>query len=90
MAGNVPFLGMAAYNASKYAALGLTVTVRRELDNTGVTISAVPPSAIRTSLSSGVRLGGLLSTVNPQTKQPQSYTRQTCEPERPVPHWLTT
>src|SRR4029453_6999058 len=65
MAGRIPFPGMAVYNASKYAAVGLTAAVRRELHGTGVTVSAVLPSAVRTSLSSGVRLGGLLPTVEP-------------------------
>ena len=65
MAGKIPFPGMAVYNASKYAAVGLTAAVRRELHGTGVSVSAVLPSAVRTSLSSGVRLGGALPTVDP-------------------------
>jgi NADP-dependent 3-hydroxy acid dehydrogenase YdfG len=65
MAGKIPFPGMAVYNASKYAAVGLSAAVRRELHGTGVSVSAVLPSAVRTSLSSGVRLGGALPTVDP-------------------------
>jgi short-subunit dehydrogenase len=65
MAGKIPFPGMAVYNASKYAAVGLSAAVRLELHGTWVSVSAVLPSAVRTSLSSGVRLGGALPTVDP-------------------------
>ncbi|WP_410788166.1 SDR family oxidoreductase [Kribbella sp. C-35] len=89
MAGRVPFPGMAVYNASKYAAVGLTAAVRRELEGTGVTISAVLPSAVRTSLSSGVRLGGLLPTVDPSDVA--AAVLRSCHTRRPelaVPRWL--
>ncbi len=66
MAGKLPFPGMAVYNASKYAAVGLTAAVREEYAGTGVSVSAVLPSAVRTRLSSGVPLGHGLPTVDPQ------------------------
>ncbi len=89
MAGKIPFPGMAVYNASKYAAVGLTAAVRRELHNTGVTASAVLPSAVRTSLSSGVRLGGLLPTADPtDVAAAVLRTCRTRQPELAVPRWL--
>ncbi|GAB3928452.1 SDR family oxidoreductase [Kribbella albertanoniae] len=89
MAGKIPFPGMAVYNASKYAAVGLTAAVRRELHNTGVTASAVLPSAVRTSLSSGVRLGGLLPTADPtDVAAAVLRTCRTRQPELTVPRWL--
>jgi short-subunit dehydrogenase len=89
MAGKIPFPGMAVYNASKYAAVGLTAAVRRELHGTGVTVSAVLPSAVRTSLSSGVRLGGLLPTVEPaDVAAAVLRTCRTRQPEIAVPRWL--
>ncbi len=53
MAGKIPLPGMAVYNASKFAAVGLTAAVRREYAATGVSVSAVLPSAVRTELASG-------------------------------------
>jgi NADP-dependent 3-hydroxy acid dehydrogenase YdfG len=63
MAGKFPAPGMAVYNASKFAALGLTAAVRREIVASGVSVSAVLPCAVRTGLSSGVPLGRGLPTV---------------------------
>ncbi|MEJ1110952.1 MULTISPECIES: SDR family oxidoreductase [unclassified Kribbella] len=89
MAGKIPFPGMAVYNASKYAAVGLTAAVRRELHGTGVTASAVLPSAVRTSLSSGVRLGGVLPTVDPSDVAAAVLrTCRTRQAEVAVPRWL--
>ncbi|WP_370947584.1 SDR family oxidoreductase [Amycolatopsis sp. cg5] len=66
MAGKIPLPGMAVYNASKFAAVGLTAAVRREYAGTGVSVSAVLPSAVRTELASGVSLGKGLPTVDPE------------------------
>lgn len=65
MAGKIPVPGMAMYNASKFAAVGLTAAVRREFSGTGVSVSAVLPSAVRTLLASGVPLGRGMPTVEP-------------------------
>ena len=64
MAGKIPIPGMAVYNASKFAAVGLSAAVRQEFRGTGVSISTVLPSAVRTRLSSGVPLGHGLPTVD--------------------------
>jgi hypothetical protein len=66
MAGKMAVPGMAVYNASKFGALGLSLAVRREFAATGVSVSAVLPSAVRTGLASGVRLGHGMPTVNPE------------------------
>jgi hypothetical protein len=66
MAGKVPVPGAAVYNASKFAAIGLSRAVRAELIDTGVSVSAVLPSAVRTGLASGLRLGHGLPTVDPE------------------------
>ena len=65
MAGKIPIPGMAVYNASKFAALGLSLAVREEYAQLGVSVSTVLPSAVRTRLSSGVPLGRGLPTVDP-------------------------
>lgn len=66
MAGKVPIPGMAVYNASKFAAVGLTAAVRREYSGTGVSVSAVLPGAVRTELASGAPLGRGMPTVDPE------------------------
>lgn len=66
MAGKIPIPGMALYNASKFAAVGLSAAVRAEYAASGVSVSAVLPSAVRTRLSSGVPLGHGLPTVDPE------------------------
>ncbi|MFC4127483.1 SDR family oxidoreductase [Nocardia rhizosphaerae] len=65
LAGKFPIKGLAVYNASKYAVVGLTAATRLELDDTGVSVSAVLPSAVRTELSSGIDYG-ILPAVDPE------------------------
>jgi len=66
MAGKIPIPGMAVYNASKFAAVGLTAALRAEFAGTGVSVSAVLPSAVRTELASGAPLGRGMPTVEPE------------------------
>jgi NADP-dependent 3-hydroxy acid dehydrogenase YdfG len=65
MAGKIALPGMAMYNASKFAAVGLSAAVRREADGSGVSVSTVLPSAVRTGLVAGVPLGRGLPTIEP-------------------------
>lgn len=65
LAGKFPIKGLAVYNASKYAVVGLTAATRLELEGTGVSLTAVLPSAVRTELSSGIDYG-LLPAVDPE------------------------
>ena len=64
--GEVPAAGLATYCASKHAVVGFSEALRDELADTGVTITTVLPSAVRTDLVSGVKLGGMLPTVDPE------------------------
>ena len=66
MAGKIPVPGMATYNASKFAAVGLTAALRRELAPSGISVSAVLPSAVHTDLVAGVPLGGGMPSVTPE------------------------
>lgn len=89
MAGKIPIPGMAVYNASKFAALGVSVAVRRELAGKGVSVSAVLPSAVRTGLASGVPLGGGMPTVDPEDIAAAVVRScQTRRAEIPVPGYL--
>jgi short-subunit dehydrogenase len=64
--GKMPAAGLATYCASKHAVVGFSEALRDELAGTGVTVTAVLPSAVRTELTAGVKLGGLLPTVEPE------------------------
>ncbi len=64
--GKMPAAGLATYCASKHAVVGFTEALRDELAGTGVTLTAVLPSAVPTELTAGVKLGGLLPTVDPE------------------------
>jgi NAD(P)-dependent dehydrogenase (short-subunit alcohol dehydrogenase family) len=89
MAGKLPVPGMAMYNASKFAAVGLTAAVRREIARTGVSVSAVLPSAVRTGLASGVPLGKGMPTVDPEDLAEAVLASCTSrKAEIPVPGYL--
>jgi short-subunit dehydrogenase len=64
--GKVPAAGLATYCASKHAVVGFSEALRDELAGTGVTTTVVLPAAVRTELTAGVKLGGLLPTVDPE------------------------
>ncbi|NHA01835.1 SDR family oxidoreductase [Nocardioides sp. W3-2-3] len=53
LAGKFPVPGLAVYNASKFAVVGLTAATRLEMAEHGVTLTAVLPSAVDTDLASG-------------------------------------
>ncbi|GAA3806729.1 SDR family oxidoreductase [Nocardioides panacisoli] len=54
LAGKFPVPGLAVYNASKYAVVGLTAATRLEMAPYGVGLTAVLPSAVDTDLASGL------------------------------------
>lgn len=54
LAGKFPVPGLAMYNATKYAVVGLTAATRREYADRGVSLTAVLPSAVDTALASGL------------------------------------
>lgn len=89
LAGMIPLPGMVTYNASKYAALGASLAARREYDGTGVTVSAILPSAVRTELASGAKLGGVLPTVDPEDVA-RAIVRsvRVRSPRTSVPGWI--
>jgi short-subunit dehydrogenase len=87
--GKVPAAGLASYCASKYAVVGFTEALHDELAGTGVTVTAVLPSAVRTELTAGVKLGGLLPTVDPEVIA--AAVVASCKKRRPivaVPRWM--
>ena len=81
--------GLAVYSASKHAVVGLSSVVRQELAGTGVTVTTVLPSAVRTELSSGVPGGFGMPRVDPEdiaVAIVRSCRRRPAEV--PVPRWI--
>lgn len=64
--GMAPAAGLATYCATKHAVVGFSESLRDEVAGSGVSVTVVLPSAVRTDLVSGVKLGGLLPTVDPE------------------------
>ena len=54
LAGKFPAKGLAVYNATKFAVVGLTAATRLEYADRGVSVTAVLPSAVDTALASGL------------------------------------
>ncbi|MEV2223442.1 SDR family oxidoreductase [Nocardia vinacea] len=89
LAGKIPVAGLAVYNASKFAAVGLSAATRLEFAPQGVSVSCVMPSAVRTRLSSGLALGKGMPTVEPEDVA--AAVLQTCETRKAevaVPNYL--
>jgi short-subunit dehydrogenase len=89
MMGKLHVPGAAVYGASKYALVGLSAAVRDELAGSGVTVTAVLPTAVRTDLVAGVPLGRGMPTVEPE--QVARAIVDSCKsrpPEVHVPGWL--
>jgi short-subunit dehydrogenase len=87
--GEVPAAGLATYCASKHAVVGFSEALRDELDGSGVTVTCVLPSAVRTDLVSGVKLGGVLPTVDPEDiAEAIVATCRTRPPIVAVPGWM--
>ncbi|WP_181697838.1 SDR family oxidoreductase [Nocardia sp. GTS18] len=83
-----PLQGLAGYNASKFAARGLTQSVRLETAGTGVNVSAVLPSAVKTELASGIDFG-LMPQVEPEDIAAGVLRAvRTGSPEISVPRYL--
>lgn len=59
MAGIMTVAGVATYNATKFGVVALSRAVRAEISHTGVTISTVMPSVVRTELTAGISTRGI-------------------------------
>lgn len=88
MAGKAHIPGLAVYNATKFAVVGLSESVRDEIEDTGVTITTVMPNAVKTDLTSGLpteRLG-LLTPEKVSSAIIDSVEHR--RPEIAVPRWF--
>jgi NAD(P)-dependent dehydrogenase (short-subunit alcohol dehydrogenase family) len=67
MAGVVPTPGAATYCASKHAVVGLCESLYWELRGTGVELSYVLPSLVKTELAAGVKDTRASNSIEPET-----------------------
>ena len=89
LAGKQHVPGLAVYCASKYALVGLTAAVRDEVASTGVSVSAVLPTLVKTELSSGVPLGRGLPAAEPEDIAAAILDNvRTRDAEVTVPGWM--
>lgn len=99
--GEVPAAGLATYCASKHAVVGFSEALRDELADTGVTVTTVLPSAVRTDLVSGSSSAGccrpstLRTSPRPSSRParagpPWSRSRAGCAVTRPSRPWYPT
>ncbi|GAB3001357.1 SDR family oxidoreductase [Amycolatopsis acidiphila] len=65
-AGKVGFAEAATYCATKHGVVGLSEALRAELRGTGVSVSCVMPTVVRTELASGLGESPLVRPVTPQ------------------------
>ncbi len=90
LAGKFPIPGLAVYNASKFAVVGLTAATRLEMAPHGVTLTAVLPSAVDTDLASGLDMRPI-PKVSPQRIADAVVTSvRTREAEIAVPRYVGT
>lgn len=90
MAGRVPVAGGATYSASKFAVIGLSRSVREEISGSGVTVTAILPTMVRTELSSGIDTSGPLPVVEPSDIA--AAVVDSCRSRStaiPVPRWMS-
>jgi NAD(P)-dependent dehydrogenase (short-subunit alcohol dehydrogenase family) len=74
--GLVPYKWRGAYNASKYALEGLTVTMMMELKGTGIHVSLIEPGPIRSSFMANALKAAEANIDLENTAHRQEYQRQ--------------
>jgi NAD(P)-dependent dehydrogenase (short-subunit alcohol dehydrogenase family) len=65
-AGKAGFPGIATYCATKHGVVGLSEAVRMELRGSGVELSVVLPSIVRTELTAGVEDARFVKSITPE------------------------
>jgi NAD(P)-dependent dehydrogenase (short-subunit alcohol dehydrogenase family) len=69
IAGRIALPNAAMYTATKFAVVGLTEAVAAELHGTGVRVSAVLPTFVRTQMTEGLPLRGVPTVEPPDVAQ---------------------
>jgi NAD(P)-dependent dehydrogenase (short-subunit alcohol dehydrogenase family) len=66
VAGKAGFPGGATYCATKHGVVGLSEAVRMELRGSGIEMTCVMPSIVRTELAAGIKDAAMIKTVSPE------------------------
>jgi NAD(P)-dependent dehydrogenase (short-subunit alcohol dehydrogenase family) len=74
--GLVPYKWRGAYNASKYALEGLTITMRMELDGSGIHVSLIEPGPIRSNFMANALKAAEANIDLENTAHRNEYQRQ--------------
>ncbi|HZZ46815.1 MAG TPA: SDR family oxidoreductase [Pseudonocardia sp.] len=88
LAGKQHLPGLAVYCASKHAVVGLTATVRAEIADTGVSVSAILPSMVKTELASGIPVPGAAAIEPTDVAEAVIDSVRTRRDEIAVPRWV--
>lgn len=88
LAGKFPLPGLAVYNASKFAVVGLTAATRLELAGTGVSMTTILPSAVDTALASGLDMRPIPKVTPEEIAAAVVDSVRTRSGEVAVPRWV--
>lgn len=81
-AGLVGFPGMAAYGATKSAVIGLSESLRAEVSELGIGVTALCPGFVKTPIAEKITLFGRMNTPRTQKMIAQWFQRNDLNPER--------
>jgi short-subunit dehydrogenase len=88
MLGKVHAPGLATYVATKHAVVGLSDSVRDELDGTGVTLTTILPTAVKTDLVAGLPIDGLFAVTPERVAAAIVASVEHRRAEVTVPRWM--
>jgi NAD(P)-dependent dehydrogenase (short-subunit alcohol dehydrogenase family) len=88
LAGKFPVKGLAVYNATKFAVVGLSAATRLEMEPHGVSISAILPGAVDTGLASGLSMAPIPKVPASAVADAVVGTVRTRKAETAVPSYV--
>lgn len=88
LAGKMPTPGGAVYCGTKHAVVGLSTSVRAEVAEHGVSVSAVLPSLVHTDLGSGASLPGAMALEPDDVARAIADSVRHRRAEIVLPRWL--
>jgi NAD(P)-dependent dehydrogenase (short-subunit alcohol dehydrogenase family) len=88
MAGKAPIPGLAVYNSTKFAVVGLSEAVRDEIEDTGVTITTIMPNAVKTELTMGLPTEKVGALTPEKVSKAIVASVKHRRPEVAVPRWF--
>jgi hypothetical protein len=88
LAGKQSLPGLGVYCASKHAVVGLTAGVRAEVAATGVSVTAVLPSMVKTELAAGIPAPGSAAVEPADVARAVLDSVRTRRAEIAVPRWV--